>query len=326
METFLFGQWWRSRQSLACKGLRIFKFCVMFCKGESEPTIKYCLGRQVDVVQKFITIQNFGHNYLHLQKDSQQDVGHSSDLDQKRSDIFYLYWQTTRRMGQSRWIDDDQIQRKRTPSFPSHESIVPRNAQKQRRWTIIDTLLCRWGYDWNCFRTIISVNQLSIYGAVSDLCEEYSSCQTRTGRLVLERQSDQLFESKSSLMKTPTPSTDDPAQEDVLQKYQERVERLSQQNRVFKICTDAGFLITVEVGQYRRRRKRGRRSNKKGETREWATNRFVHTARGNRHWLQSVGIATCSCERSRKLPRSRAREEDRESSSSRSTSSRLAAK
>ena len=27
-----------------------------------EPTIKYCLGGQVDVVQKFITIQSFGHN------------------------------------------------------------------------------------------------------------------------------------------------------------------------------------------------------------------------------------------------------------------------
>ena len=51
-------------------------------------------------------------------------------------------------------------------------------------------------------------------------------------------------------MKTPTPSTDDPAQEDLLQKYQERVERLSQQNRVIKFCTDAGFLTTVDVGQY----------------------------------------------------------------------------
>ena len=64
------------------------------------------------------------------------------------------------------------------------------------------------------FRTIVYVNQLSIHGAVSDLCEE------------------------------------DPAQEDLLQKYQERVERLSQQNRVIKICTDAGFLTTVDVGQY----------------------------------------------------------------------------
>ena len=63
-------------------------------------------------------------------------------------------------------------------------------------------------------------------------------------------QSDPLFEPASSLMKTPTPLTDDLVQEDLLPKYQERVERLSQQNRVIKICTDAGFLTTVEVGQY----------------------------------------------------------------------------
>ena len=100
------------------------------------------------------------------------------------------------------------------------------------------------------FRTIISVNQLSIYGAVSDLCEEYKSCHVRKGRPVLVGQSDPLFVPKSSLMKTPTPWTYDPAQEDLLQKYLERVERLSQQNRVIKICTDAGFLTTVDVGQY----------------------------------------------------------------------------
>ena len=51
-------------------------------------------------------------------------------------------------------------------------------------------------------------------------------------------------------MKTPTPLTDDPAQEDLLQKYQERVKRQSQPNRVIKICIDAGFLTTVDVGQY----------------------------------------------------------------------------
>ena len=28
------------------------------------------------------------------------------------------------------------------------------------------------------------------------------------------------------------------------------MERLSQQNRVIQICTDAGFLTTVDVGQY----------------------------------------------------------------------------
>ena len=63
-------------------------------------------------------------------------------------------------------------------------------------------------------------------------------------------QSDPLFVPTSSLMKTPTPSTDDPAQEHLLQKYQERVESLSQQSRVMNFCTDAGFLTTVDVGQY----------------------------------------------------------------------------
>ena len=46
--------------------------------------------------------------------------------------VFFLQRKTTRRMGQSRWIDDDHIQRKRTPSFPSHKSIVPKNAQKTK--------------------------------------------------------------------------------------------------------------------------------------------------------------------------------------------------
>ena len=83
------------------------------------------------------------------------------------------------------------------------------------------------------FRTIISVIQLSIYGAVSDLYDEDRICQARTERLVLAEQSDPLFQLASLLMKTPTPSTDDPAQEeDLSQRYQERIEKLSQQDRV----------------------------------------------------------------------------------------------
>ena len=152
-------------------------------------------------------------------------------------------------MGQSRWIDDDQIQRKRTPSFPSHESIVPRNAQKQRRWKMFNTLLCRWEYDWNFFRKIISVNQLSIYRAVSALYDKYRSCRTRTVRLVVAEQSDPLFAPADLLMMTPTPSIEIPAQENLLQKHKERVGKLPQPDRLIKICTDAGFLKTVEVGQ-----------------------------------------------------------------------------
>ena len=92
------------------------------------------------------------------------------------------------------------------------------------------------------FRTIISVNLLSIYGAVSDSCEEHSACQTRTERPVLAGQSDPLIEPAKLLITTPTPSIKIPAQENLLQKCNELVERLSQQDRVIKICIDAGYL------------------------------------------------------------------------------------
>ena len=71
------------------------------------------------------------------------------------------------------------------------------------------------------FRTIFSVNQLSIYGAVSDLCEEYSSCRTRTGRPVVAEQSDPLFAPANLLIMRPRPSIEIPAQENLLQKHNE---------------------------------------------------------------------------------------------------------
>ena len=63
-------------------------------------------------------------------------------------------------------------------------------------------------------------------------------------------QSDPLFAPANLLLMTSRPSIEIPAQEKMLQKYKERVERLSQPDRLIKICTDAGFLTSVEVGQY----------------------------------------------------------------------------
>ena len=60
--SIIFGWWWRSHQSLAHKGLRIFRFCIMPWKDEREPTIKYCMGRQIDVVQKFTRVHGCGQN------------------------------------------------------------------------------------------------------------------------------------------------------------------------------------------------------------------------------------------------------------------------
>ena len=83
------------------------------------------------------------------------------------------------------------------------------------------------------FHTVISVNQLSLYGAVTVMCEEYESCHDRTGRPVVRGQSGPSF--VPSVIKTNMPLNDDPAKEEyLLQRYRERIEKLSQPDRVSK--------------------------------------------------------------------------------------------
>ena len=80
--------------------------------------------------------------------------------------------------------------------------------------------------------------------------EEYSICQTSTKRPVVAEKSDPFFASADFLILTPTSSIEIPAQRNLLQKYKERVENLPQPDQLIKVCTGAGFLKTVEVGQY----------------------------------------------------------------------------
>ena len=66
----------------------------------------------------------------------------------------------------------------------------------------------------------------------------------------MTEQSDAFFAPADLLIMTPTSSVEIPAQENLLQKHKERVENLSQPDQLVKVCIDAGFLKTVEVGQY----------------------------------------------------------------------------
>ena len=98
------------------------------------------------------------------------------------------------------------------------------------------------------FRIIVSANQLSLYGAVAEVCEEYESRHDRSGRPdKVMGQSIVLSE-----IKTEVPlEIDGPAYQNfLLQQDEERIERLSQTDKVSKICMDAGFLSVVEIGQY----------------------------------------------------------------------------
>ena len=97
------------------------------------------------------------------------------------------------------------------------------------------------------FRIIASANQLSLYGAIAEMCEEYESLHERTGRPVVMGQSIVLSAIKAEV----SLESDDPAYQNFLfQQYEERIEKLSQQDKLSEFCMDAGFLSVVENGQY----------------------------------------------------------------------------
>ena len=98
------------------------------------------------------------------------------------------------------------------------------------------------------FRIIAFANQLSLYGAVANMCEEFESFQDRSGQLdVLMGQSIVLSEIKAEVL----------FENDILShrnlllhRYEERIEMLSRENKVSKFCLDAGYTHVVEIGQY----------------------------------------------------------------------------
>ena len=84
------------------------------------------------------------------------------------------------------------------------------------------------------FRIIVFANQLSLYGAVANMCEEFESFQ---GNLM--GQSIVLSEIKAEVLL-----------ENNLPSHQNLLLQRSRENRVSKFCTDAGFIHVVEIGQF----------------------------------------------------------------------------
>ena len=98
------------------------------------------------------------------------------------------------------------------------------------------------------FRTIVSAIQLSLYGAVANMCEEFESHQDRSGQPdVLMGRSIVLSEIKAEV---PLENDIHSHQNLLLQRYEERIKLLSQENKVSKFCMVASFVHVVEVGQY----------------------------------------------------------------------------
>ena len=98
------------------------------------------------------------------------------------------------------------------------------------------------------YRIILSVNQLSVYGAVAAVCEEFESHQDRSGEPeILMGQSIVLGEIKAEALLQNENSMN---HQILWQQYIERIESLSPESKVSKFCKEAGFMRVVEVGQY----------------------------------------------------------------------------
>ena len=80
------------------------------------------------------------------------------------------------------------------------------------------------------------------------MCEEFESHQDRSGQPdVLMGQSIVLSEIKAEV---PLENDIQSHQNLLLQRYEERIKLLSQENKVSKFCMDAGCIHVVEIGQY----------------------------------------------------------------------------
>ena len=93
----------------------------------------------------------------------------------------------------------------------------------------------------------LSIHVTADYPTIN-MCVEFESHQDRSGQPdVLMGQSIVLSEIKAEvLLENNIPSH----QNLLLQRYEERIKLLSQENKVSKFCMDAGFIHVVEIGQY----------------------------------------------------------------------------
>ena len=88
---------------------------------------------------------------------------------------------------------------------------------------------------------IVSANQLSLYGAIAEICDVYETLHERTERPAMMGQSSSSL--ALSVIKTEVAlNCDDLANKDLLlQQYGERIEKLSQQDKLSKFVWMQGF-------------------------------------------------------------------------------------
>ena len=104
----------------------------------------------------------------------------------------------------------------------------------------------------NCWCTLqpilinVSANQLSLYGAVAEVCEEYESLHERMERPVVMEQASSVSSRQKFFWIVMTRST----KIFYCSNMENELKKLWQQDKLSKFFMDAGFLSVVEIGQH----------------------------------------------------------------------------
>ena len=175
-------------------------------------------------------------SFFYMQRDFEQDNGHCFVFVQREK---WCFISTDSPQGE--W---DRMAEKKMLEFgesghPIFLAISPlsRGRLKNKGHGKLSMHCCA---DWETIETIfrinVSVNQLSLYGAIAALSEEYETHHDRTGQPVVRGQWSSSF--VPNLNKTEVSlDCDNRARKDLqLQHHGARIEKLSQQDRLSKFC------------------------------------------------------------------------------------------
>ena len=182
-----------------------------------------------------------------MRDDFQQEDGHSSDLDQKRSGILSVKI-VHKENGAKRLKGCCWNWKKVIVQFSALQAQCPEVDSKAK-----DMENCRYTMQpiWkrlNLSHKYFCKSAQSLRSSRG--YEDYESLHERTERPDVMGQSSSSFVPSVIMTEVPL-HCDDPANRIfLLQQYGERIEKLSQQDKLSKIYMDAGFLKVVEIGQY----------------------------------------------------------------------------
>ena len=96
--------------------------------------------------------------------------------------VLHQRGQSTRNPGQYRGEDVGGTRRKRMSDFPCYDSLSKGQPRSTGHGKLSIHFSATEETIETIFRIIVSANQLSLYGAVAEMCEEYESLHDRSGR------------------------------------------------------------------------------------------------------------------------------------------------